>query len=53
MEATAGRVVAWDAVKEAISGADGDGDGKYDLQSAANGDPEANFYWQDYLGEVD
>ena len=53
MEATAGRVVAWDAVNEAISGADGDGDGKYDLQSAANGDPEANFYWQDYLGEVD
>jgi GH35 family endo-1,4-beta-xylanase len=53
MEATAGRVVAWDAVNEAISGADGDGDGKYDLQSAANGDPEANFYWQDYLGDED
>lgn len=53
MEATAGRVVAWDAVNEAISGVDANGDGKYDLQSAANGDPAANFYWQDYLGEVD
>ncbi|MFW6327995.1 MAG: endo-1,4-beta-xylanase, partial [Bacteroidota bacterium] len=40
----------WDVVNEPISGTDGDGDGYYDLQSAENGDPESNFYWQDYLG---
>lgn len=53
MEATAGRVVAWDAVNEAISGVDANGDGRYDLQSADNGDPANNFYWQDYLGSED
>ena len=53
MEATAGKVVAWDVVNEAVSGTDGNGDGKYDLQSAANGDPANNFYWQDYLGDED
>ena len=52
-EATAGKVKAWDAVNEPISGVDNDGDGKYDLQSAETGDPEANFYWQDYLGSED
>lgn len=53
MEATKGKVTAWDAVNEAIAGVDGDGDGWYDLQSADNGDPAANFYWQDYLGSLD
>lgn len=53
MEATAGKVKTWDAVNEPISGVDNDGDGKYDLQSAENGDPAANFYWQDYLGNED
>ena len=53
MEATKGKVVAWDAVNEAVSGADYDGDGKYDLQSAETGDPANNFYWQDYLGAED
>lgn len=53
MQATKGKVVAWDAVNEALSGADMDGDGKYDLQSAETGDPSANFYWQDYLGSED
>lgn len=53
MEATKGKVSAWDAVNEAIAGVDGDGDGWYDLQSAGNGDPAANFYWQDYLGNLD
>ena len=53
MEATKGKVTAWDAVNEAISGVDGDGDGWYDLQSADNGDPASNFYWQDYLGSLD
>jgi GH35 family endo-1,4-beta-xylanase len=51
METTDGYVTAWDVVNEAISGADYDGDGFYDLQSAENGDPESNFYWQDYLGD--
>lgn len=54
MEATDGYVLAWDVVNEPLSGADGNGDGRYDLQSA-NNVPEAeaknNFYWQDYLGE--
>ncbi len=54
MEVTAEKVSAWDAVNEAISGVDGDGDGYYDLQSAANSsDPANNFYWQDYLGNED
>ena len=34
MEATEGKVKAWDVVNEAISGEDKDGDGFYDLQSA-------------------
>lgn len=53
MEATGGYVTTWDAVNEPISGADSDGDGYYDLQSASNGDVSANFYWQDYLGNED
>ena len=53
MNATGGYVTAWDAVNEAISGEDGDGDGFYDLQSAENGDASTNFYWQDYLGNAD
>ncbi|CDB09346.1 glycosyl hydrolase family 10 [Bacteroides sp. CAG:633] len=53
MEATGGYVTTWEAVNEPISGADSDGDGYYDLQSASNGDASANFYWQDYLGNED
>ena len=56
MEATAGKVLAWDAVNEAVSGVDGDGDGFYDLQSVKNvsaDDAKKNFYWQDYLGNED
>ena len=53
MEVTAEKVSAWDAVNEAIAGADFDGDGYYDLQSGTNGDPANNFYWQDYLGNED
>lgn len=57
MEATEGKVKAWDVVNEALSGADKDGDGKYDLQSAKRGnvtpdDAKNNFYWQDYLGDI-
>ncbi|MDR0895939.1 MAG: endo-1,4-beta-xylanase [Prevotellaceae bacterium] len=50
MIATDGYVTAWDVVNEPLSGADSDGDGLYDLQSASNGDAKNNFYWQDYLG---
>ena len=58
MEATEGKVKAWDVVNEAISGTDKDGDGFYDLQSATRGtvsadDAKNNFYWQDYLGDID
>ena len=54
MNATEGYVLAWDVVNEAISGADHDGDGIYDLWSAENvseTDAANNFYWQDYLGD--
>lgn len=58
MEATEGKVKAWDVVNEAISGEDKNGDGYYDLQSATRGtvsadDAKNNFYWQDYLGDLD
>ena len=58
MEATDGYVTSWDVVNEALSGADKDGDGKFDLQSAKRGnvsadDAKNNFYWQDYLGDLD
>lgn len=58
MEATEGKVKAWDVVNEAISGEDKDGDGYYDLQSARRGtvsadDAKNNFYWQDYLGDLE
>lgn len=52
MEATGGRVVAWDAVNEPISGRDTNGDGYYELESAQWGS-ETNFYWPDYLGSED
>lgn len=58
MEATNGYVTSWDVVNEALSGEDKDGDGKFDLQSAKRGnvsadDAKNNFYWQDYLGDID
>lgn len=56
MNATGGYVTTWEAVNEAISGGDSDGDDDdwYDLQSAANSDdPANNFYWQDYLTPED
>lgn len=58
MGACGGYVNTWDVVNEALSGADKDGDGKYDLQSATRGtvsaeDAKNNFYWQDYLGDID
>lgn len=53
MEATGGYVTAWDLANETVSGVDNDGDGFYDLQSSENGDPITNFYWTDYLGDID
>ena len=58
MEATEGKVKAWDVVNEALCGDDKNGDGYYDLQSATRGtvsadDAKNNFYWQDYLGDID
>lgn len=60
MEATEGKVKAWDVVNEALSGADKDGDGFFDLWSVTRGtvdpasdDAKNNFYWQDYLGDLD
>ncbi|WP_321517868.1 endo-1,4-beta-xylanase [uncultured Bacteroides sp.] len=50
MEACGGYVKSWDVVNEAISGGGDDGEGFYVLQSASNGDPLKNFYWQDYFG---
>ena len=56
MEATEGKVKAWDVVNEAISGKDGSE--FYPLQSATRctvsaDDAKNNFYWQDYLGDID
>lgn len=58
MEATEGKVKAWDVVNEALCGDDKDHDGYYELQSATRGtvsadDAKNNFYWQDYLGDIE
>ncbi len=57
MNATEGRVKAWDLVNEPIGGAGDDGQGNYALQHADNPDDNGvkgdNFYWQDILGDID
>lgn len=59
MEATEGKVKAWDVVNESISGKDIDGDGYYEPWSVTRGTVESadeaknNFYWQDNLGDLD
>jgi GH35 family endo-1,4-beta-xylanase len=64
MEACDGKVKGWDLVNEAIAGGGDDGQGNYALQHSTaynpNGNPDAtwdvggdNFYWQDYLGDLD
>lgn len=56
MNATGGYVTSWDAVNEAVGGADKDGDGWYELQTANPRNPDDaanNFYWQDYLTPED
>lgn len=47
MEATGGKVKAWDVVNEPMSDAV-----PTELKTAGrDGDPKTNFYWQDYLGK--
>ena len=64
METCDGKVKAWDVVNEAISGGDPDAEGVYALQGMeiATRDKsdseiakikEENFFWQDYLGDLD
>lgn len=47
MEATAGKVKAWDVVNEPLSGSGGS---RYDLQHGTP-DNTTDFFWQDYLGD--
>lgn len=59
MEACDGKVKAWDLVNEAISGGGDDGQGNYILQNAKQSNSGSwdvggtNFYWQDYMGDLD
>lgn len=47
MQATSGKVKAWDLINEAIAGG-GNVNGYYPLQTAENGS-ETDFFWQDYF----
>lgn len=51
MEACAGKVKAWDVVNEAISGGNPDSEGVYALQHESTN--ETDFFWQNYLGDLD
>ena len=59
MEACGGKVKAWDLVNEAISGGGDDGEGNYVLQSSKQSGSGSwdvggqNFFWQDYMGDLD
>ena len=57
MDACKGKVKAWDVVNEAISGGGNDGEGFYTLQHGATANNDngvsADFFWQDYLGDID
>ena len=60
MEACDGKVKAWDLVNEALSGDGNDGEGNYLLQHSEGYNPNAtwdvggdNFYWQDYMGDME
>ena len=53
MEACEGKVKAWDVVNEAVSGGDPDAEGVYALQHDLEGTKPEDFYWQDYLGDLD
>lgn len=51
MTACDGQVKAWDVVNEAISGGNPDGEGVYALQHQS--DNPNDFFWQNYLGDLD
>jgi GH35 family endo-1,4-beta-xylanase len=53
MDACGGKVKAWDVVNEAISGGDPDAEGVFALQHDLDGAKPNDFYWQDYLGDLD
>ena len=59
MEACDGKVKAWDLVNEAIGGGGDDGEGNYALQTSTQSNSGSwdvggsNFYWQDYMGDLD
>ena len=53
MKACDGKVKAWDVVNEAISGGNPDSEGVYALQHAPEGGSDTDFFWQDYLGDID
>ncbi len=52
MLACDGKVKAWDVVNEPISGGNPDAEGVYALQHATP-DSKDDFFWQDYLGDID
>lgn len=51
MEACNGRVKAWDVVNEALSSGNPDAEGVYALQHES--DNKDDFFWQNYLGDID
>lgn len=51
MQACGGKVKAWDVVNEAISGGGDDGQGNYPLQH--NNGTSDDFFWQDYMGDLE
>lgn len=59
MEACDGKVKAWDLVNEAIGGGGDDGEGNYVLQTSTQSNSGSwdvggsNFYWQDYMGDLE
>ncbi|MCF0202265.1 MAG: endo-1,4-beta-xylanase [Bacteroidaceae bacterium] len=56
MNACKGRVLAWDLINEAVSGAGSIEGQYYDLQhseTASEEDKKNNFYWQDYFGSYE
>lgn len=53
MEACDGKVKAWDLANEAISGGDSDGDGVYDLQHDWEMKSDGDFFWQDFMGDLE
>lgn len=51
MQACGGKVKGWDVVNEAISGGGDDGQGNYTLQH--NDGKSNDFFWQDYMGDLE